>query len=99
MCGGIMVIEPDAPKNIRVIRLAVLAMAFETWCVLALSAMHFLRPDLAPTRHMVSEYALGRYGWVMTSAFAAMALGCLMLLLGLLREGPAVWTARAAEAL
>ena len=29
----------------------------------------FLRPDLDPSWHTLSEWAIGRHGWVMTSAF------------------------------
>ena len=29
----------------------------------------FLRPDLDPSWHTISEWAIGRYGWVMTGAF------------------------------
>jgi hypothetical protein len=37
---------------------------------------------------MISDYAVGRYGWVMTTWFLATSCGCLMLLLGLARSGP-----------
>jgi hypothetical protein len=53
--------------------------------------MHVLRPDLAPASSEVSEYALGRYGWIMASAFLAMGIGCLMLMLGLVRIGIRSW--------
>jgi uncharacterized protein DUF998 len=78
-------------------QLAVLAMAFEAWFVIALIALHILRPDLAPSRTMISRYAVGPYGGLMTSAFVAAAIADLMLLLGLLRVGPTALGARAAE--
>jgi hypothetical membrane protein len=59
---------------------------------LALLIMHVLRPEYSS--HMVSDYAVGPYGWVMTSCFLAMSIGCLMLLLGLFRSGPASRVAR-----
>jgi hypothetical membrane protein len=59
-----------------------------SYAMLALLLMHVLRPDYAPAIHMISEYAVGQYGWVMTTCFLAMASGCLMLLLGLARSGP-----------
>lgn len=35
---------------------------------LLLSALIFLRPDLAPSWHTISEWAIGRYGWIMSGA-------------------------------
>lgn len=34
----------------------------------------FLRPDLAPSWHTISEWAIGNYGWVMSGAFLVSAL-------------------------
>jgi hypothetical protein len=34
----------------------------------------FLRPDLAPSWHTISEWAIGRYGWIMSGAFMISAL-------------------------
>src|ERR1700682_1171720 len=81
------------------LRLALLAMAFRSWCVLALVVLLLLRRELPPARAMISQYAVGPYGAVMTSAFVALAFALLMLLLGLLRDGPRGWSARIAEAL
>jgi hypothetical protein len=36
---------------------------------LLLIALIFLRPDLDPTWHSISEWAIGKYGWLMTTAF------------------------------
>lgn len=41
----------------------------------AVLALHALRPDLEPASHRLSEYAIGPWGWLMTSAFAAVAAG------------------------
>ena len=56
--------------------------------------MHVLRPDYTPVDHMISDYAVGPYGWVMTTAWLAMSCGCVMLMLGLFRNGPASIVAR-----
>ncbi len=80
-------------------QLALLAMVFESWFVIALIALHILRPDLKFTRSMISQYALGPHGGLMTSAFVAAAMGYLMLLLALIRTGPAVPSARLGELL
>ena len=42
--------------------------------VLLLAALHVIRPDLDPSWHFVSEYAIGEYGWMMAVAFLALAL-------------------------
>jgi hypothetical protein len=70
------------------------SIACLTYSVFSLLLLHVLRPDYAPAHHMVSDYAVGRYGWVMTSFFLATSCGCLMLLLGLLRSGPDLVIAR-----
>jgi len=40
-------------------------------------AFHGLRGDLNPAEHTISEYSLGRDGWLMRTAFAALATGVL----------------------
>jgi hypothetical protein len=39
-----------------------------------LIALIFLRPDLAPSWHTISEWAIGPYGWIMSGAFLISAL-------------------------
>src|SRR3984885_1275714 len=34
----------------------------------------FLRPDLDPSWHTISEWAIGPYGWIMSAAFIVPAL-------------------------
>lgn len=41
-----------------------------------LGLLHILRTDLAPGWHVISEYANGPHGWLMTIAFAALATSC-----------------------
>jgi Protein of unknown function (DUF998) len=38
---------------------------------IALAALHILKPEVRPSRNMISLYALGRHGWVMALCFAA----------------------------
>lgn len=52
--------------------------------LIALATLHVLRPDLDPSRHMISEYAVGAHGWVMTMCFAAFAIGSASLFVALL---------------
>ncbi len=39
-----------------------------------LASLHVLEPEYDPTWRFISEYALGPYGWLMTLAFAALAV-------------------------
>ena len=55
---------------------------------LGIALMHGLRPDYAPSSHMISDYAVGPWGGVMTAAFASASLGCLMLAIGMARSRP-----------
>jgi len=70
------------------------AISCLAYAALALLLMHILRPDLAPRNHMISEYAVGTYGWVMQSVFVGLSFGCAALLVGLARDGPTSIPAR-----
>jgi hypothetical protein len=39
-----------------------------------LGSLHLLEPEFDPTWRFVSEYMLGRFGWMMSLAFAALAI-------------------------
>jgi hypothetical protein len=49
----------------------------------SLVLLHFLSPEFAPSWRMVSEYANGRHGWLLTFVFAWWALSSLALLAAL----------------
>lgn len=51
--------------------------------VAALASLHALRSELDPSWHMISEYAVGTYGWVMTVSFAAFAAASAALVVAL----------------
>jgi hypothetical membrane protein len=53
--------------------------------VLSLIILHVLRLDYDPTRRFISEYAVGPYGGLMTSAFYVLGIGSLALVPGLYR--------------
>ena len=42
-----------------------------------LGLLHILKPELSPTWRMVSEYQIGRHGWLMSVAFVLLAAACL----------------------
>jgi len=49
------------------------AIAAAVLALIALPALHILKPEVSPSRNMISQYALGRHGWVMTLFFGAFA--------------------------
>jgi hypothetical protein len=53
---------------------ALMAMAAAALTVLLLAALHVLSPEFDPSRRVVSEYANGRYGWVLSLMFASWAI-------------------------
>lgn len=71
------------PQTARVRALATIALAAVTYFVVIIVTMHFLRPDDDPLRRPTSDYAVGDYGFLMTSAFLVMSLGSLALVVGL----------------
>src|SRR5687768_5770605 len=44
-----------------------------------LITLHFLKPDLDPSWHFISEYQVGRFGWMMSLAFLSLAVSCIAL--------------------
>jgi hypothetical protein len=58
---------------------ALLAFSGAATFVVLLAALHFIKPELDPSWRMVSEYEIGRYGWVMVLAFLSLALSCVSL--------------------
>jgi hypothetical protein len=44
-------------------------------------AFHFIKPNLNPATHMISEYAIGKLGWIMQLAFYCLAISCFMIAL------------------
>lgn len=69
-------------------------MASLSYFTIALLSLHALRTDYEPRVHFISDYAVGPWCWIMTTAFLALAAGCLSLGLGLFRDGPAPFVAR-----
>jgi len=56
-----------------------LSFAAAAMSLVLLAALHVLSPELDPSWRMVSEYALGDYGWVLALMFLAWALSCVAL--------------------
>jgi len=66
---------------------AIVTISCLAYSTLALILLHLLRSDYAVASHMISDYAVGQYGWIMTTWFVGMSIACLMLALGLKRSG------------
>lgn len=75
------------------------AIACYLYSVLGLLMLHVLRPDFAPADHMISEYAIGPFGWVMRTVFVALSGGAMMLFIGLMKNGPTSFVSRVGIAL
>ncbi|MGZ8690758.1 MAG: DUF998 domain-containing protein [Aeromicrobium sp.] len=54
---------------------AVTALVTGAMTVGLIAILHVLEPEYDPSWRMISEYSLGRYGWVMRLAFVTMAIG------------------------
>jgi hypothetical membrane protein len=83
-----------SPRNFTSTVVANTAIVCFSYSVLVLLLLHLLRRDYSVRSHMISDYGVGPYGWVMSSCFIAMSCGLLMLLLGVFRSGPRSAVAR-----
>lgn len=57
-----------------------LAFGLVATFLLLLTSLHFLEPEFDPSWRWISEYELGRYGWMMSLAFYSLGAGSLALL-------------------
>jgi hypothetical protein len=56
------------------------ALAAVVVCLSLLAALHFIEPEFDPSKRLISEYELSRYGWVMSLAFFSLGIGVLAML-------------------
>ena len=61
-------------QSINSLTVARLAIAAAAAVLLLLAGLHVLSPEFDPSWRMVSEYANGHYGWVLSLMFASWAL-------------------------
>ena len=54
--------------------------------VVLIAALHFLSPEFDPIQRRTSEYAVGPYGYLMTSAFFALSVSTWAQVIGLRRD-------------
>ncbi len=68
--------------------IATVAILSATYFAVMIATLHFLRPDLNPISQPTSQYAVGLYGFLMTSAFLSMSIASFALLIGLYQGVP-----------
>jgi len=56
-----------------------------------LAALIFIRPDLDPSWHTISEYAIGPHGWIMTMAFLISAVSYGSLFVAIKSQIRGIW--------
>jgi bacteriorhodopsin len=78
-------LAPSLRTRQQMARVATIALVGVAYFAVIIVVLHFLRPDLNPIRRPTSEYAVGPYGFLMTSAFFSMSLGSFALVIGLYR--------------
>jgi len=71
----------QAAKKARIS--AMITIAGVLYFALTIAALHVLRPDLNPISHFTSEYAVGPYGFLMTTTFFSMSVASFALVIGL----------------
>jgi hypothetical protein len=82
-------VSPAADAGSKVAEFAArLAIAFSVIAILLLAALHILSPEFAPSWRMISEYAFGRYGWVLSLMFLFMGAGPWALSIALWSQAP-----------
>ena len=69
-------------------QLTTLALISIAYFVAVIVTLHFLRPDLNPISRPTSEYAVGPYRFLMTTAFLSMSVASLSLVTGLYKGMP-----------
>ncbi len=80
--------KPMAVISLMAARLSIVAVI--TYQI-TLIALIFIRPDLDPSWRTISEWAIGRHGWIMVMAFLISALSYGSLFIAIKSQMPGVW--------
>ncbi len=51
-----------------------------------LAALHNLKPELDPSWHMISEYAIGNHGWMLRLSLFCLSVSCFSLSLVFIKK-------------
>jgi Protein of unknown function (DUF998) len=89
----------DAPSQRRATGASLAALILVVVCFAAVMALHILRGDVDPVANVMSLYANGSYGVLMTAAFYAFGLACVALAVRLRSALRGSLTARAVPVL
>jgi len=81
-------LSPTLPAARHISSLATVTIVGLAYFSLMIVALHFLRPDLDAISRPTSEYAVGSYSALMTSAFFSLAVASLALVIGLYQGLP-----------
>jgi bacteriorhodopsin len=76
-------LSPSLQMRKQVAGIATIALVGIAYFVVIIVALHFLRPDHNPVSQPTSAYAVGPYGFLMTSAFFSMSVASWALVIGL----------------
>lgn len=71
--------------------LAILSIATGAISLISLIILHFVSPEFKPSWRMVSEYALGKHKWILTSMFVCWALSSICLAIFLINIVSGFW--------
>ena len=71
--------------------LATIVFNFSVLSLLSLLVLHFVSPEFKPSWRMISEYALGKHKWLVTSFFIFWGLASIILALLLWSEVSSMW--------
>lgn len=80
---GAAAARPVAGSSQRAARVSLSAAAL---FLVLLSFLHVIKPELDPSWHFISEYAIGDHGWIMVVAFLSLALSCAALFVSIRRD-------------
>lgn len=83
--------ESSDPKPHRATGLSIAAIIILSTAFLAVLALHFVQTDLDPVRDVMSGYANGPFGNLMTFAFYALGIGTIVLAVRLQRSTDRTW--------
>lgn len=84
-------IDPTDPRRKRATGLSLAAIILLAAAFGAVLALHFVRTDLDPVREVMSGYANGPYGDLMTFSFYALGVGTILLAFRLRRSTTRTW--------
>ena len=71
--------------------LSLLTMTLAAFSLLCLLILHFVSPEYKPSWRMISEYAMGKYKWLLTSFFLCWGISSLFLSLLLWNKVTGIW--------